>query len=138
MGKVWVQNLVMKGLAGEPSRDVSQEELDRIWLLYGDQLGGGGCQRQESGQIGLSSDLLLYRSLSQPSISHPHSHQTLACSTILLPLTWLHFKEPWFGAPTLSFSKCPSGVWGLGSAVQAGHSTVGPVQVTPFRAVAGC
>ena len=80
-----MENLVKKGLAGEPHRDLSQEELDKIWLLCGDHLGGGGnlrklrclspsilfspshssaklgwvCQRQGSGQTGLSSDLLL-------------------------------------------------------------------------------
>lgn len=31
----------MKGLAGECTRDLSQEELDRIWLLCGVGLGGG-------------------------------------------------------------------------------------------------
>lgn len=31
----------MKRLAGECTRDLSQEELDRIWLLCGAGLGGG-------------------------------------------------------------------------------------------------
>ena len=41
-----MENLVKKGLAGEPHRDLSQEELDKIWLLCGDCLGGGGNLRK--------------------------------------------------------------------------------------------
>lgn len=98
----------MKGLAREPRRDLSQEELDRIWQLYGDHLGGGECQRQESGQIGLCSDLLLTLQEPVPAF-HPSpplppslglQNHPSAFDPVLLFLTWLHVREHWLCVPT--------------------------------------
>lgn len=48
MGKVYVgKNVVMKGLAGEPTQNLNQEELAMIWLLCG-ELVGRGWEPQEA------------------------------------------------------------------------------------------
>lgn len=48
VGKVYVgKNVVMKGLAGEPTQNLNQEELAMIWLLCG-ELVGRGWEPQEA------------------------------------------------------------------------------------------